>query len=161
MYKRLTMVCPVFLVSQTQAFIQMNAEIKQRLIEMGIGQKPGRRQQELPPIQSNGQAKFDKDFGIDRQLPGVGGRGEIVPESSPFPASSEEHRSAEPITIIAETKSSWDKVRSKAENSMETQQPQMRFPERRRRVEQQVDTRSQEQKEYEALVEKERQGEDS
>jgi hypothetical protein len=41
---------------------------------------------------------------------------------------------------------------------MGTQQTQTRFPERRRGTEQQVDTRSQEQKDFDALLEKERQG---
>lgn len=146
---------PVFL-SKGQVFADMNAEITQRL--SAIGQDFVRQSQGLPPIQGNGQAKFDNGFGTDRNLSAEEGGREIERRSSEYSTPAEERRSIEPSPIITETKSSWDKVRSKAENSMEFQQPQMRFPERRRGAEQKDDTRSQEQKDFDALLEKERQG---
>jgi hypothetical protein len=153
MCQRLTM--PVFL-SKGQVFADMNAEITQRLSQ--IGQDFVRQSQGMPPIQGNGQAKFDNGFGSDRNLSAEEGERERERRSSGYFPPAEERRSIEPSPIISETKSSWDKVRSKAENSMGTQQTQTRFPERRRGTEQQVDTRSQEQKDFDALLEKERQG---
>lgn len=151
--------------SKKQVYDAMDAEIKRRVRELKYGLAPQQQgqQSDRPVIKTSyQQVKSDGDVGSNRNLPAVERERAVESEPSPQPPNSaEEHRSAEPSTIITETKSSWDKVRSEAENSVESQFPKMRFPEKRRGVEQQVDSRSQEQKEFEALVEKERQGEDS
>ncbi len=142
--------------SKKLVYDAMDAEIKRRVRELKGGL-------DRPVIKTSyQQVESDGDVGSNRNLPAVEGEGAVESEPTPSPPNLVEgHRSAELSTIITETKSSWDKMRSEAENSVESQYPKMRFPEKRRGMEQQVDSRSQEQKEFEALVEKERQGEDS
>jgi hypothetical protein len=142
--------------SKKQVYDAMDAEIRRRVRELKEGV-------DRPVIKTSyQQVESDGDVGSNRNLPAVEREGAVETEPGPqLPDLAEEHRSAEPSTIITETQSRWDKVRSEADNNLESQYPKMRFPEKRRRAEQQVDSRSQEQKEFEALVEKERQGEDS